>query len=482
VSPGSNPYDFFHCNSIQQEPNNNILISARNTWAVYLIGEKRGHVIWELGGKHSNFKIGQGANFEFQHDARQIGETITLFDDGGVPQVESQSSGKSISINKSSMSASLQHALGHSPPLLAGAMGSYESLPNQDVFVGWGTQPDFSEYNSSGKQIFNGSFPAGTTSYRAYRFNWSGVPMSPPSLANQPQANGDVNIWASWNGATNVASWRVLGGPSSGSLHPFATGHTTGFETKLLIQSEPRYVAVQALDSAGHVIHTSHPHAVRPHVSIFGPTAFAGAGGGATALPVGCFTGNQCHVSVTVRWGSKTVAKSGAQTVQSRTGTLLHFNVNSTMVGALKKAKGHRTRVFVSIHNSAGASASKHMELILYRESGSGPARKASNSPTIQIARTTGFVSSSGAGQLLAACYGPIPCHPQATISAGGTVIATTKQEHVGAEELANVYFKLTSAGEQKLRHASGNQLAAQVKLSGGQNTATGQIALVGYS
>ena len=96
----------------------------------------------------------------------------------------------------------------------------------------------------------------------------------------------------------------------------------------------------------------------------------------------------------------------------------MHLHVSSTGINAVKNASGHRTRVFVTIHNAAGARASKHMELISYHDSGSGPARKASGSPTIQIARTTGFVSSTGAGQLLAACYGPAPCHPAATVSA----------------------------------------------------------------
>jgi Arylsulfotransferase (ASST) len=477
---GSHPFDYLHCNSIQQEPNDNILVSARNTWGVYLIGEKRGHLIWQLGGKHSSFHMGQGTGFEYQHDARQIGETVTVFDDAAAPQQESQSSGKAITINRGAMTATLRNRVDHSPPLLAGAMGSFQTLPNNNSFVGWGTQPDFSEFDSKGNQIFNGSFPPGTTSYRAYRFKWGGVPLTPPSLANQPQANGDVDVWASWNGATGVGSWRVLGGRTPGSLHPFATGHMTGFETKLVIQSEPRYVAVQALGFQGHVIHTSHAHAVKPHLSIFGPSAFV-ASDGAAALPVGCFTGHDCHISVKVNWGSRVAAQSSAQSVRSRTGALLHFQLSSTVMKALKSASHHRTRVLVSVHDAAGAGASKHMELILYRDRGAGPARQAKNSPTIQIARTTGFVSSSGAGQLLAACYGPVPCHPQATVSSGGTVIATTKQEHVGAEELANVYFKLTSAGQTMLSHATGNQLAAKVKLTNSNDTATGQVALVRY-
>src|SRR6202035_130292 len=203
--------------------------------------------------------------------------------------------------------------------------------------------------------------------------------------------------------------------------------------------------------------------------------------GGPAALPVGCFTGQDCHISVKVRWGSRVIAQSGAQTVPSRTGGLVHFQLSSTGINALKNASGHQTRVFVSIHDASGPGASKHMELISYRDGRSGPTRSAHNSPTIQIAQTFGYVSSSREGQLLAACYGATPCHPRVTISAGGTVIATTKPEHVGAEELADVYFKLTSAGQAMLSHASGNELAAQVKLANGGNTATGQIALVRY-
>ena len=477
---GSNPFDYLHCNSIQPQPNHNLLISARNTWSVYLVGQKLGHVIWTLGGKQNNFQSGQGTNFEWQHDASLIGQTLSVFDDAGVPQEEPQSSGKTMTVNRGAMTVTLQRTFDHSPPLLAGAMGSFQTLSNQNSFVGWGTQPDFSEFNSSGQQIFNGSFPVGVTSYRAFRFNWGGQPATPPSLANQPQANGAVNVWASWNGANDVSSWRVLGGPSSGSLHPFATGGSTGFETRLVIQSEPRYVAVQALGSRGHVLHTSVAHAVRSHLSIFGPSAFA-SGGGSTAVPVGCFTGHDCHISVKVDWGSRVIAQSAVQAVHSRTGALVHFQLNSTGQSALKNASGHRTRVFVTIHDSSGAGASEHMELILYRDSGSGPTRAAHNSHTIQIAQTMGFVSSAGKGQLLAACYGPVPCRPQATLTSSGTVIATTKQEHVGAEELAPVYFKLTSAGQAMLGRAPGNQLAAQVRLTAGGDSATGQISLVRY-
>ena len=64
------PYDTFHINSIQQDSDGNIVISARNTWTIYKVSHQTGAIIWKLGGKHSSFKMGRNATFAFQHDAR----------------------------------------------------------------------------------------------------------------------------------------------------------------------------------------------------------------------------------------------------------------------------------------------------------------------------------------------------------------------------------------------------------------------------
>ena len=62
---------------------------------------------------------------------------------------------------------------------------------------------------------------------------------------------------ASWNGATDVASWRVLAGPDPGSLTAQATMPASGFESTLTFPGAYPYVAVQALDSSGRVLGTS---------------------------------------------------------------------------------------------------------------------------------------------------------------------------------------------------------------------------------
>ncbi|MDQ3638716.1 MAG: arylsulfotransferase family protein [Actinomycetota bacterium] len=82
-------YDYFHINSIAEDADGNLLVGARKTSAVYKVDRGSGEVIWRLGGKRSDFEMGEGARFAFQHDARrQLDGTITLFDNKGADMGE----------------------------------------------------------------------------------------------------------------------------------------------------------------------------------------------------------------------------------------------------------------------------------------------------------------------------------------------------------------------------------------------------------
>src|SRR5215218_5591227 len=77
------PYDYFHINSIDVYDEDHLLISARRTCAVYKVDRKTGEVVWRLGGKNSDFKMGAGVRTTLQHDARRNSDgTITIFDNG----------------------------------------------------------------------------------------------------------------------------------------------------------------------------------------------------------------------------------------------------------------------------------------------------------------------------------------------------------------------------------------------------------------
>ncbi len=88
-------YDAFHINSIQPLAHDKVLISARDTSALYKVDRSSGRIVWRLGGSASDFKLGKGARFHFQHDARWLGDgQLSLFDDqAGPPQFAPSSRG-----------------------------------------------------------------------------------------------------------------------------------------------------------------------------------------------------------------------------------------------------------------------------------------------------------------------------------------------------------------------------------------------------
>ena len=65
-----------------------------------------------------------------------------------------------------------------------------------------------------------------------------------------------MTVYASWNGATEVARWEVLAGASASSLAPAGSAARSGFETRIGT-SGGAFVAVRALDAAGNVLGTS---------------------------------------------------------------------------------------------------------------------------------------------------------------------------------------------------------------------------------
>jgi hypothetical protein len=63
----------------------------------------------------------------------------------------------------------------------------------------------------------------------------------------------------SWNGATEVAKWELLGGSDPSALAPLASAADGGFETAVSANSAPALVALRAYDAAGKVLTTTTP-------------------------------------------------------------------------------------------------------------------------------------------------------------------------------------------------------------------------------
>src|SRR5438270_8415505 len=126
---------------------------------------------------------------------------------------------------------------------------------NHDEFVDWGGTEYCSEFDSTGHPLLDVRFVGKNTSYRVWRFPWVGTPHTLPRIATRNSGNSTI-VWATWNGATEVASWRVLGGSIPNSLHSAGSRRKTGYETAITVPAQT-YVAVQALDSQGNVLSTS---------------------------------------------------------------------------------------------------------------------------------------------------------------------------------------------------------------------------------
>jgi EmrB/QacA subfamily drug resistance transporter len=259
------PWDAYHINAIDLVGNGKFLVSMRNTWGVYLVDIATGRIEWTLGGKRSDFKFGPGAAFQWQHDARLEGSTVTMFDDhccqltGGGTSVPATgpTRGLVLRLDQAAHTATLVAQYPGDGKFESEYMGDAQPLPGGAMFVGWGSEPSFSEYGRSGKLLLGGELPGPDLTYRATVGRWVGEPLSVPAGVALA-ANGGATVYASWNGATQVSAWRVLASAgANGQLSVVARAPKSGFESAISVPRGERSFKVQALDANGRIVGTS---------------------------------------------------------------------------------------------------------------------------------------------------------------------------------------------------------------------------------
>ena len=253
------PFDYFHINSIDPRADGTTLISARNTWAMYALSTANGTIGSEIGGHHSSVKLASGTRIRPTSTTRRRSQTARSACSTTAPCrkfTRSRAGSCSRSTRRRTRRAS-RRSSSIVPSLSSGSQGNIQQLANGDMFVGWGSEPYFSEYSASGQLLFDAHMHGSYESYRTYRFPWTGTPASLPAIAAAKASGGRVTVYASWNGDTRTASWRVLAGASAQTLAPVATGARGGFETAVTTPAGAPYVAVQALDASGALLATS---------------------------------------------------------------------------------------------------------------------------------------------------------------------------------------------------------------------------------
>lgn len=251
------PYDYLHLDSLDLDSHGNLLISARNTSALYAIDGRTGAVLWRLGGRRSSFRLGAGVSFANPEDATfQPGHEIGLIDGGGTPGVGGTPRGEVIKLDEGASSTSLALGLPRPSGAASGAgADDLQALPGGGWLTGWGTGGELTEFNSRGTIVYDAGLSTALDSHSIYREPWAGLPGSAPAL--RVLTSGSIStVYASWNGATVATSWQLLTGPDPSHMTPVSSTPWSGFETAIPAPAAAFY-EVRALSASGRVLRAS---------------------------------------------------------------------------------------------------------------------------------------------------------------------------------------------------------------------------------
>lgn len=283
ATSSNNIWDCYHVNSVSEGPDDTLLISMRNMWAIYDISKSTGDVLWQVGGKRSNFEIETSARFSWQHDARWLeGNRISMFDDAccasSTAPAQGQGRGLIVHLDFEKMTVSKDRTYYHAPPLIVPSQGNVQKLENRNRFIGWGQEPYISEFAPKGNNkknpkknlLYDAQFPGGNLSYRAFKNLWRGTPFYPPDIvaitSGSTQNPQETRVYVSWNGSTETEFWRLFAGKSENALAVVSEAESvprTSFETIIKVKTDGPYFQVQALNEVGEVIGTSQVVTVR---------------------------------------------------------------------------------------------------------------------------------------------------------------------------------------------------------------------------
>ncbi|KAJ5469223.1 hypothetical protein N7539_008841 [Penicillium diatomitis] len=262
----SNPFDFFHTNSIQLFEGN-YLVNSRNTWTTYLV-DRKGNILWQIDGETGGDFGGlpEGGRFSWQHYARiaRLSHTqlqLRYFaNNNGDPTTSNPSVGLEFLLT-------VPPATDHPPQLLKNlsdplypvaslAMGTHDILSNDNHFLGYGIQPvmkEFGPQDPQGRDVrwsARYNFENGAASYRTYKTNWRASPSTKPSLQIKKVGSGsnvssgldgiecgssEIRGYISWNGATEVKHFVVYTGSDENSMTAVGITRKQGFETEFAI-------------------------------------------------------------------------------------------------------------------------------------------------------------------------------------------------------------------------------------------------------
>ncbi|RDW93257.1 uncharacterized protein DSM5745_00579 [Aspergillus mulundensis] len=271
VYPNSYPadrpgWDYIHVNSADKNSVGDYLLSARFANTLYYIS-KEGNIVWRLGGKHGDFDM--DFTFSKQHHARFIESNgthhVISFMNNASDELEAEEDVSSalyvqLDTTVSPMTARVIKRITRPDGGLTRLRGNVQTLPNGNTFVGWSERGYHSEHGPDGKLLMEAKFVSTRlSSYRSYKFPFTGRPKTPPdvvaSVYGTDRTDMTTIFHVSWNGATDIASWRFYARSSEDGLAvPVGNTTKTDFETMYIADGYLDWVSAEALDKDGNVL------------------------------------------------------------------------------------------------------------------------------------------------------------------------------------------------------------------------------------
>lgn len=249
VGSRTNPYDFFHLNSVQAIGSDAYLISSRHFWSVYLISRVTGSVIWELAGgtKGGNFAaVPAAGRFRWQshvraYNASSSGMIISMFDNHNVQENNGKTPSRGLLFQvhfpvSATQQPDVLRIVQPEVPRYSFNGGSYQpGLSNNNQLISYGQIPLIQEFGpGDGSDLrWEGRFGNDdiTQSYRVFKAKWEATPKrwAPSLLIEKPGTS--LRGWVSWNGATDIEEWRLYSVERGHMMRPLGKTIWRGFET-----------------------------------------------------------------------------------------------------------------------------------------------------------------------------------------------------------------------------------------------------------